>query len=170
MTDSKNYTVPKLFWLLPLVLLLLTAWVYWQPNEWGYRLFITAMGLGGCIAVLLMPHTITLTADNKLVVRSLLRQTRVNIEDIDLIEQNGKTTTFKHRDGKIEVSYVITDLPGCCAELRARNPAIVEQDGKMLRLSRSLWFNLSVVIVALALAVVVILIVLYVDKQYPEFF
>lgn len=160
---TQSYTVSRLFWLLPMALVALTAWVYWQPNEWGYRLFITAMAMFGLGSMLLTPLKITLTTDNKLVVQGLLRRTSVNIEDVFVIEQNGKTTTFKHRDGKIEVSYVINDLPGCCAELKARNPAIVEQDGKMLRLSRSLWFNLSIVVGAMVLALVVILIALYVD-------
>lgn len=166
----KTYAVSKLFWLLPIALVLITASVYWQPNDWGYRLFMTALCLFGCGAALLMPLKVTLTADNKLVAQSVLRSTSVNIEDILLIEQNGKTTTIKHRGGKLELSYIINDLAGCCAELKARNPAIVEQDGKMLQLSRSPWFILTVVVGAVALAVVVILIALYVDNQHPGFF
>lgn len=170
MYTTKSYAVSKVVWLLPLVLILLTASVYWQPNEWGYRLFMTAIALFGLGSMLLMPLKVTLTADNKLVVQGILRRTIVNIEDILVIEQNGKTTTLKHRDGKIELSYVINDLSDCCAELKACNPAIVERDGKMLTLARSPRFMIPLVVGIVLLTLVLTMVLVWLSSIYPEYF
>lgn len=139
MNQSSTYSVSKLFWPLPLILLGITVYVYWQPNEWGYRLFITALGLLGGYGFLDTPTKLTLTADNVLIADSFLHHTRINLDDIVTLERRPKSVTLKHKGGDFMISYAIDNLPQFCAELRVRNPAIVEED-KFLFHTSSPWF------------------------------
>jgi hypothetical protein len=156
MESTKVYAVSRWVWLLPIAVTGLVGYNFLTITEWVSNIFFVAMGLLGWYSFFAVPHKVSITPDNWVVIEKIFGQSRVRVEDILVVERDGKTTTLKHRAGKIQLSYIINHLDDFATQLKKRNPLIEETEGPMLRLGKSPAKMMGLIVIVVALALVVV--------------
>ncbi len=166
MTDRKTYSVSKIFWLLPAAMTLILVFYFLQPQGFGSKALMAAMGLLAWYACLSVPHTIHITEEGRIIFISVIKTVEIHVRDISAIEKGGKTTVIIHRNGKIEVSYIINNLEEFCNDLKKLNPSVTESVGPLTAFARSpaKIFILLIISVLLALSIAGLVIVFSSEK------
>ncbi len=126
MTPIKTYTVPKYFWLVPLAATLFLLGSFRQPYGWGVKLFVALFLLFIWYNFLVMPVEIRLLADQSVLFKGVLKESRVKVADIMTLEKSAKATTLIHTGGKVWLSMLISEVDDFFDEIKTINPAITE--------------------------------------------
>jgi hypothetical protein len=84
-----------------------------------------------------MPARISIERDRLAIFESILATTELRIEEITSIERNGKTTTIRHRNGKLDVSNMIPDIDEFFESLKELNPSIGDDLGSLAKFAQS---------------------------------
>ena len=160
----KTYAMPKWLWLLPLFLTGIVANYYFTTYPAGSKVFMTLLCLLGWYMMLSMPLKIELNAENQVIFRGVLKTTVVNIDDILAIKRGGKTHIIKYRGGKVEISYIISNVEEFLADLKRLNPAIVEEENPLLKFSQSPVRVMVLVFGLVVLALVIAALAIYIPS------
>lgn len=137
MESSKIYTMPKAYWLLPVIMTGLALYTFVQPGTMFTRLLIALVCVAVWYFMLTLPQRVEITADGQVRLEGVLTQTRLNLTDISAVEFHGRRIVIRHRGGKITVSNLIHGYAQLPRELHRRNPAIVVKEGALVQLARS---------------------------------
>lgn len=151
---TRSYTMPNLFWLLPLTSVILTGYFLFQPYFLLPKILITLLCVVFLVYSARTPIRITVFDDRTVIFKGVFREIRISVGQIVSIQTGGRVTTIKLVDGrKIELSDLIRDLDDFLAMLHNLNPGIEEIDSPLAELIKSP-FQLIVLIIGIVLLAV----------------
>ena len=158
MDKNKQYILTKWYWLLPVFVTGLIVYQLLQTeNLPGMKIFWVIMGLVSWVGTLTMPIKITIQQDAWLVVQSVVRTQRVNLQDITAFQKGSRSITVLYRGGKVDIPYYSQGIDLLFDEMRRLNPSIHDELSPIFKFSQSMF---KVILWITALLIVALLLVL----------
>ena len=118
MESATIYAMPNAYWLLPVAITGLAAYIFIQPGHGFSRLLMALVSVWIWYTFLTTPHRIELTSGEQLVLDSVSKQTRLNLSDISVINRQGRRLVIRHRAGKINVTNMVSGFDRLAGDLR----------------------------------------------------
>jgi hypothetical protein len=131
------YATPTWLWLsVPIVFTLGGGYYFFQTPEAIAKIFII-VGVPVAWFISLTDPTQAYLDAHDLVLKGLLKTTRIAIGDIEIIERGNRGTRVIHRNGTIVVANLARDMDELWVELQRRNPAIIVRLDFLARFAQS---------------------------------